>query len=87
MKSQAGVTSRRSRSGLAEQWADPAAHTLCKTKGTLIGVPCVQTEEMVHPERFERPTYWFVASCSIQLSYGCTLLQLQLSKDRGFNPR
>ena len=29
-------------------------------------------EEMVHPERFERPTYWFVASCSIQLSYGCT---------------
>jgi hypothetical protein len=25
---------------------------------------------MVRPERFERPTYWFVASCSIQLSYG-----------------
>ena len=25
----------------------------------------------MHPERFERPTYWFVASCSIQLSYGC----------------
>jgi hypothetical protein len=29
---------------------------------------------MVHPERFERPTLWFVAKCSIQLSYGCILL-------------
>ena len=26
--------------------------------------------EMVRPERFELPTYWFEASCSIQLSYG-----------------
>ena len=25
---------------------------------------------MVRPELFERPTYCFVASCSIQLSYG-----------------
>ncbi len=25
--------------------------------------------EMVRPERFELPTYWFEASCSIQLSY------------------
>jgi len=25
---------------------------------------------VVRPERFERPTYWFVASCSIHLSYG-----------------
>ena len=25
---------------------------------------------MVRPERFELPTYWFVASRSIQLSYG-----------------
>jgi hypothetical protein len=32
---------------------------------------------MVHPERFERPTYWFVASCSIQLSYGCTYEELR----------
>jgi hypothetical protein len=31
---------------------------------------------MVRPERFERPTYWFVASCSIQLSYGRIFLQL-----------
>ena len=26
---------------------------------------------MAHPERFERPTLWFVARYSIQLSYGC----------------
>ncbi len=26
---------------------------------------------MVHPERFELPTAWFVAKYSIQLSYGC----------------
>jgi hypothetical protein len=28
---------------------------------------------MVRPERFELPTYWFVANRSIQLSYGRTL--------------
>src|SRR5271154_5504629 len=28
---------------------------------------------MVRPEGVEPPTYWFVASCSIQLSYGRTL--------------
>jgi hypothetical protein len=27
-------------------------------------------EEVVRPERFELPTPWFVARCSIQLSYG-----------------
>ena len=27
---------------------------------------------LVRPERFELPTYWFVASCSIQLSHGRT---------------
>ena len=26
--------------------------------------------ELARPERFERPTPWFVATCSIQLSYG-----------------
>ena len=26
--------------------------------------------KMVRPERFELPTLWFVAKCSIQLSYG-----------------
>ncbi len=25
---------------------------------------------LVRPERFELPTYWFEASCSIRLSYG-----------------
>src|SRR6185312_12289950 len=34
---------------------------------------------MVRPERFERPTYWFVASCSIQLSYGRTSSQAKRS--------
>ena len=29
---------------------------------------------MVRPERVELPTYWFVASRSIQLSYGRTSL-------------
>ncbi len=41
---------------------------------------------MVRPEGVEPPTYWFVASCSIQLSYGRTLLEGQLSKDTGFRP-
>jgi hypothetical protein len=27
-------------------------------------------KEMVRPERFELPTLWFEAKCSIQLSYG-----------------
>ena len=31
---------------------------------------------MVRPEGVEPPTYWFVANCSIQLSYGRTPLQL-----------
>ena len=26
--------------------------------------------EVVRPERFELPTLWFEAKCSIQLSYG-----------------
>ncbi len=30
-------------------------------------------DEVVRPEGVEPPTYWFVASCSIQLSYGRTL--------------
>jgi hypothetical protein len=38
---------------------------------------------MVRPEGVEPPTYWFVASCSIQLSYGRTLQGMQLVKDNG----
>ena len=33
---------------------------------------------MAHPERFERPTLWFVARYSIQLSYGCILITSQV---------
>jgi hypothetical protein len=28
------------------------------------------TLKMVRPERFELPTLWFEAKCSIQMSYG-----------------
>ena len=38
---------------------------------------------MVRPEGVEPPTYWFVASCSIQLSYGRTLRWMQPSKNTG----
>jgi hypothetical protein len=41
---------------------------------------------MVRPEGFEPPTLWFVAKCSIQLSYGRTLRGLQPFKDTGFRP-
>ena len=41
---------------------------------------------MVRPEGFEPPTLWFVAKCSIQLSYGRTLRGLQPFKDTGFCP-
>jgi hypothetical protein len=40
-------------------------------------------KSMVRPEGVEPPTYWFVASCSIQLSYGRTLQGMQLVKDNG----
>jgi hypothetical protein len=38
---------------------------------------------MVRPEGFEPPTLWFVAKCSIQLSYGRTLRGMQPFKDIG----
>jgi hypothetical protein len=38
---------------------------------------------MVRPEGVEPPTYWFVASCSIQLSYGRTLRWMQPPKNTG----
>ncbi len=37
---------------------------------------------MVRPERVELPTYWFVASRSIQLSYGRTPLVSSETIDR-----
>ena len=33
----------------------------------------VEVEKMVRPERFELPTFWFVARRSIQLSYERTV--------------
>ena len=38
----------------------------------LVGIGAPRKRLMVDPERFERPTLWFVAKCSIQLSYGST---------------
>ena len=40
---------------------------------------------MVRPERFERPTPWFVAKYSIQLSYG-RALEVTLAEKEGFEP-
>ena len=31
-------------------------------------------KNLARPERFELPTYWFEASCSIRLSYGRTAI-------------
>ncbi len=36
---------------------------------------------LVRPERFELPTYWFVASCSIQLSHGRLTEKLLVNMD------
>jgi hypothetical protein len=35
---------------------------------------------LVRPERFELPTLWFEAKCSIQLSYGRALQMIQTPK-------
>jgi hypothetical protein len=37
----------------------------------------------VRPERFELPTLWFEAKCSIQLSYGRLWLKLSKNMDEG----
>jgi hypothetical protein len=42
---------------------------------------------LVRPERFERPTPWFVAKYSIHLSYGRkTIAALILAEREGFEP-
>jgi hypothetical protein len=35
-----------------------------------LGQSVIGIEKVVRPERFELPTLWFEARCSIQLSYG-----------------
>ena len=43
---------------------------------------------LARPERFERPTLWFVARYSIQLSYGCAVNTTVLwRRKRDSNPR
>tara|TARA_B100002019_G_scaffold227204_1_gene200329 strand:- start:303 stop:530 length:228 start_codon:yes stop_codon:yes gene_type:complete len=37
---------------------------------------------LVHPAGFEPATFWFVARCSIQLSYGCMVEVLGLEPRR-----
>ena len=60
-------------------WAhkDPNGPEIVLTEGGEV------QKEMVRPEGVEPPTYWFVASCSIQLSYGRTLRGMQPFKDNG----
>ena len=41
---------------------------------------------VVRPEGFEPPTLWFVAKCSIQLSYGRTLQGHATSQEYRTNP-
>jgi hypothetical protein len=54
-------------------FVDNASHVelryFTKTKG-LQSLNCKPLFLLVRPERFERPTPWFVAKYSIQLSYG-----------------
>ena len=43
------------------------------------------SEKMARPDRFERPTAWFVARYSIQLSYGRAQLVFMAERE-GFEP-
>lgn len=46
------------------------------------------SDQLARPERFERPTLWFVARYSIQLSYGCAVNTTVLwRRKRDSNPR
>ena len=81
-------TSRSPRSNSGEIFSTPSAECLAPSpRGTSdvcsyglhtnpIGrnaKVCTVPRFLVRPERFELPTLWFEAKCSIQLSYGRTL--------------
>ena len=43
--------------------------------------------QLARPERFELPTFWFVARHSIQLSYGRVFSEIHWRRERDSNPR
>ena len=54
-------------------------------KGSLVRDPF--SISLARPERFELPTFWFVARHSIQLSYGrVTIVATVLAEREGFEP-
>ena len=57
-----------------------------KTRTRRVDVPTA-LQSMVRPEGFEPPTPWFVAKCSIQLSYGRKYNVKLWRTERDSNPR
>jgi hypothetical protein len=54
------------------------AHVVATRGLALQNINVEHIEEVVRPERFELPAFWFVARRSIQLSYGRTIFKLIL---------
>ena len=55
----------------------------CKNKKSPAAVQC---PELARPERFELPTFWFVARHSNQLTYGRVYSEILLAEREGFEP-